>query len=113
MRWPGIETIYGPTLRTTTVFGPGGEGEGDKRWEDLHARVIEHVGPHSWSNQVYTETDGENISLNRCSECPRYLAILYPHHTSAPYESPRPYPTGDRRRPLPFGGLRDCVCKDR
>lgn len=43
MRWPGIEAIYGPTLRTTAVFGPGGEGEGDKRWEDLHTRVIEHV----------------------------------------------------------------------
>ena len=39
MRWPGIEGIYGPTLRTTTVFGDGGE----KRWEDLHTRVIEHV----------------------------------------------------------------------
>ncbi|KAF8579030.1 hypothetical protein K439DRAFT_1395051 [Ramaria rubella] len=38
MRWPGIEGIYGPTLRTTTVFGEGGE----KRWEDLHTRVIEH-----------------------------------------------------------------------
>jgi 26S proteasome regulatory subunit N5 len=39
MRWPGIEGIYGPTLRTTTVFGAGGE----KRLEDLHTRVIEHV----------------------------------------------------------------------
>jgi hypothetical protein len=39
MRWPGIEGIYGPTLRTTTVFGK----EGEKRWEDLHTRVIEHV----------------------------------------------------------------------
>ncbi|KAF8531920.1 26S proteasome non-ATPase regulatory subunit 12 [Gautieria morchelliformis] len=38
MRWPGIEGIYGPTLRTTTVFGK----EGEKRWEDLHTRVIEH-----------------------------------------------------------------------
>ncbi|KAF8516535.1 26S proteasome non-ATPase regulatory subunit 12 [Hysterangium stoloniferum] len=38
MRWPRIEGIYGPTLRATTVFGDGG----DKRWEDLHTRVIEH-----------------------------------------------------------------------
>lgn len=43
MRWPGIESIYGPTLRATTVYGPGGDGAGDKRWEDLHTRVIEHV----------------------------------------------------------------------
>jgi hypothetical protein len=37
MRWPGIEAIYGPFLRTTPVFSS------DKRWEDLHTRVIEHV----------------------------------------------------------------------
>jgi 26S proteasome regulatory subunit N5 len=37
MRWPGIEMIYGPLLRTTPVFSS------DKRWEDLHTRVIEHV----------------------------------------------------------------------
>jgi len=36
MRWPGIETLYGPFLRTTPVFSS------DKRWEDLHTRVIEH-----------------------------------------------------------------------
>jgi 26S proteasome regulatory subunit N5 len=40
MRWPGIENIYGPTLRKTAVFIKGDEG--DKRWEDLHTRVIEH-----------------------------------------------------------------------
>jgi hypothetical protein len=37
MRWPGIEEIYGPHLRTTSVF------QTDKRWQDLHTRVIEHV----------------------------------------------------------------------
>ncbi|KDQ17766.1 hypothetical protein BOTBODRAFT_53290 [Botryobasidium botryosum FD-172 SS1] len=42
MRWPGIESIYGPTLRATAVYGSGGDGAGDKRWEDLHTRVIEH-----------------------------------------------------------------------
>jgi 26S proteasome regulatory subunit N5 len=36
MRWPGIEGIYGPSLRQTDVF------QVDKRWEDLHTRVIEH-----------------------------------------------------------------------
>ncbi|KZV91331.1 PCI-domain-containing protein [Exidia glandulosa HHB12029] len=38
MRWPGIQGIYGETLSATSVFGPGNE----KRWEDLHTRVIEH-----------------------------------------------------------------------
>lgn len=37
MRWPGIEMIYGEFLRKTPVFTT------DKRWEDLHTRVIEHV----------------------------------------------------------------------
>ena len=41
MRWPGIQGIYGETLRATSVFGP----ESGKRWEDLHTRVIEHVRP--------------------------------------------------------------------
>ncbi|KAF9460148.1 PCI-domain-containing protein [Collybia nuda] len=36
MRWPGIETIYGEFLQKTPVF------MSDKRWEDLHTRVIEH-----------------------------------------------------------------------
>lgn len=40
MRWPGIEHIYGATLRSTPVFGPSEDGA--KRWEDLHTRVIEH-----------------------------------------------------------------------
>ncbi|KAF8349715.1 hypothetical protein F5887DRAFT_877458 [Amanita rubescens] len=36
MRWPGIESIYGQFLRQTPIFSQ------DKRWEDLHTRVIEH-----------------------------------------------------------------------
>ena len=37
MRWPGVESLYGPHLRPTTIFSS------DKVWEDLHTRVIEHV----------------------------------------------------------------------
>lgn len=37
MRWPGIESLYGPHLRPTTIFSS------EKVWEDLHTRVIEHV----------------------------------------------------------------------
>ncbi len=56
MRWPGIEGLYGQSLRQTTVFGSKGtagvqgdieedaeEAKGDKRWEVLHDRVVEHV----------------------------------------------------------------------
>ncbi|KAK0549255.1 proteasome regulatory particle subunit [Tilletia horrida] len=41
MRWPGIETLYGPTLRSTDIFAQADE-EGEKRWEELHKRVVEH-----------------------------------------------------------------------
>lgn len=62
MRWPGIESLYGPTLRQSPVFAPdstlvvksaktlanaigvdkvaGPPGVG--RWEALHKRVVEH-----------------------------------------------------------------------
>ncbi|KAK7468686.1 proteasome regulatory particle subunit [Stygiomarasmius scandens] len=36
MRWPGIEQLYGEFLRQTPVFSI------EKRWEDLHTRIIEH-----------------------------------------------------------------------
>ncbi|KAG6817714.1 hypothetical protein H0H87_004505 [Tephrocybe sp. NHM501043] len=36
MRWPGIVSIYGEFLQQTPVFSS------EKRWEDLHTRVIEH-----------------------------------------------------------------------
>ncbi|ORX40142.1 PCI domain-domain-containing protein [Kockovaella imperatae] len=61
MRWPGIESIYGPTLRQSPVFASGSElgrktgikadedksrdnglSPGDHRWEELHKRVVEH-----------------------------------------------------------------------
>jgi 26S proteasome regulatory subunit N5 len=61
MRWPGIEELYGPKIRTSPVFAPdsdlgkktGTNAEGKKaeelekpgewRWEQLHKRVVEHV----------------------------------------------------------------------
>ncbi|KAE8221571.1 hypothetical protein CF319_g5090 [Tilletia indica] len=41
MRWPGIETLYGPMLRATPIFAQADE-DGEKRWEELHKRVVEH-----------------------------------------------------------------------
>ncbi|CDZ96764.1 26S proteasome regulatory complex, subunit RPN5/PSMD12 [Phaffia rhodozyma] len=41
MRWPGIETLYGPTLRASSVFSAN-DKKGESRWEVLHNRVIEH-----------------------------------------------------------------------
>lgn len=54
-RWPRIESLYGPGLRQTRVFGANGSagvdgdieqeitaGQGEKRFEELHKRVVEH-----------------------------------------------------------------------
>jgi 26S proteasome regulatory subunit N5 len=55
MRWPGIEAIYGPTLRESSVFSQSiAEGEADdgtKRWNALHQRVIEHVSSRHRDHQ--------------------------------------------------------------
>lgn len=40
MRWPGIEAMYSPILRSTPTFG--NDEEGNYRWEELHKRVVEH-----------------------------------------------------------------------
>ncbi|CBQ67980.1 probable RPN5-26S proteasome regulatory subunit [Sporisorium reilianum SRZ2] len=46
MRWPGIETLYGPLLRTSPTFAapPTKQSakDGAHRWEQLHKRVVEH-----------------------------------------------------------------------
>lgn len=41
MRWPGIEALYGPTLRSLDVLAPSERGA-DERWQKLHTRVIEY-----------------------------------------------------------------------
>jgi len=40
MRWPKIEEIYGSTLKETSIFSS--DEAGQKRWNELHNRVIEH-----------------------------------------------------------------------
>lgn len=40
IRWPRIVEVYGNDLRLSWVFSPGEEGE--RRWESLHSRNIEH-----------------------------------------------------------------------
>ncbi|GAA5955636.1 hypothetical protein JCM8115_006811 [Rhodotorula mucilaginosa] len=53
--WNNIEGLYGEALRQTKVFGPAGtagvdgdieedakHGKGDKRWQVLHDRIVEH-----------------------------------------------------------------------
>ncbi|EXX58975.1 proteasome regulatory particle lid subunit RPN5 [Rhizophagus irregularis DAOM 197198w] len=41
MRWPIIQQVFGDMLRKTPVFLIGDEA-GEKRWGELHNRVIEH-----------------------------------------------------------------------
>lgn len=76
MRWPGIESLYGPTLRQSPVFAPGSTlgkktgaraeekkpeelaNPGEARWEELHKRVIEHV---SVRGDAQCKTTGQTV----------------------------------------------------
>ncbi|WFC99610.1 proteasome regulatory particle subunit [Malassezia yamatoensis] len=40
MRWPGIKALYGDMLHSSSVFH--GDDEAEARWNELHARVVEH-----------------------------------------------------------------------
>lgn len=87
MRWPGIENIYGPTLRSTDVFGTGSE----KHWEDLHIRVIEHVrivSHPSFPSLIL-------ISKSFRSEYSCRRAVLHSHHIEALDVVTRPHSTAD------------------
>lgn len=73
-RWPRIESLYGPGLRETRVFGANGtqgvegdieeeitSGQGDKRFAELQKRFVEHN--IRTIAKYYTR-----ISLNRLSQ---------------------------------------------
>ena len=66
MRWPGIEQIYGPHLKKTSVFSS------PKLWEDLHTRVIEHVSVRYYHQRL--------PGLMTPVEYPHCFAILHSHH---------------------------------
>ena len=59
MRWPGIEALYGKFLQKTPVFSQ------EKRWEDLHTRVIEHVSLYRFSSDD-TGIDTPSEYSRRC-----------------------------------------------
>ena len=92
MRWPGIESIYGPYLRQTDVF------TSDKLWEDLHTRVIEHVcHPLLLNYQTYIRLEPNTIF----SEYSDSRQVLHPNHTTAIDNLARPYTPASRRDSLP------------
>ena len=77
MRWPGIEAMYGTFLRKTPVF------ESNKRWEDLHTRVIEHV-----RNFVESNPTSSHLCFPEHSCC---CSILHSDHFSTSDITIRPY----------------------
>ncbi len=79
MRWPGIEQIYGPHLKKTSVFSS------PKLWEDLHTRVIEHVGAYT----VQMRKDDSDTLI----EYPDCIPILHAYHAHATSLASRPHPT--------------------
>jgi 26S proteasome regulatory subunit N5 len=74
MRWPSIETVYGPFLRKTAVFSA------DNRWEDLHTRVIEHVRVVLHNAITEADTVSKNIRVVAAYytriTIPRLIALL-------------------------------------
>jgi len=81
MRWPGIENLYG-ALRKTPVFSS------DKRWEDFHTRVVEHV--------CIEFTYLLRFYLIDLTEHPRRRSILHSNYTDAFNCFIGPYSQGDR-----------------
>ena len=89
MRWPGLETLYGPTLRQSPVFAEwstlgaktGSKAEekktevekpGNLRWEELHKRVIEHV-----RSQIFSPYALRWLLTDRFSEYPSHCRLLF------------------------------------
>jgi len=103
MRWPGIESLYGPHLRPTTIF------TGDKIWEDLHTRVIEHVCCCSSPSTQQSLTFVHSAFLEHSSHC----RILYPNHPPPPHLPPRSHPSASRRSSLAAGCVRHCLGTNR
>ena len=99
MRWPGIESLYGPFLRPTTIFS------GDKVWEDLHTRVIEHVRCSSSPSILTVLTLVRPVSTEYSS----HRRILHPNYTTPPHLPPRSYPPTSRRSSLSAGCVRYCL----
>ena len=68
-----MEALYGPHLRETDVF------KSDKRWGDLHTRIIEHVSPCiSLSNSPMLNFRVQNIRII----AQYYTRIRLPHLTT-------------------------------
>jgi hypothetical protein len=91
MRWPGIEAMYGTFLRKTPVF------ESNKRWEDLHTRVIEHVRNFVESNP----TSSHSCFLEHSCCC----SILHADYFGTSDITIRPYLKTNGRNPRSIGRL--------
>ncbi|KAL0083537.1 PCI domain-containing protein [Phycomyces blakesleeanus] len=65
MRWPMIEDKYGELLGKTSVFKKSAE-DGQKRWKELHHRVIEHNIRviAKYYTRVSTKRLGQLLDLN-------------------------------------------------
>lgn len=64
MRWPHMEALYGPHLRETDVF------KSEKRWEDLHTRIIEHVSLALHTRHAVTDTELHRTSASSLNTTP-------------------------------------------
>ncbi len=89
MRWPGIETLYGPMLRETATFNAGDSGG------QVERRCRSGDGAR-WQPPM-----GAAAQARGGAQHPRHFALLHAHHARAPRAAARPLArpvrTGARR----------------
>jgi predicted Zn-ribbon and HTH transcriptional regulator len=84
MRWPGIESLYGPSLRKTPVFST------EIRWEHLHTRVIEHVRE---ACKIMQKKFTPELTIPL--ECPSCGRVLQQNYVVSPYSAAGSYTKGN------------------
>lgn len=116
MRWPGIESLYGPTLRQSPTFatdsllgkktGIKAEGKtaeeierpGESRWEQLHKRVVEHVSGYlSFLGVFFSLSFFLGSSSRRNMTCANMSTLEPPGHRAILHPNPPGAPNGTSR----------------
>lgn len=81
MRWSYVKELYESELRTSTsatgVFEPATD-EGNKRWEDLRKRVVEHVS-FKVHQMVLIIIHFKVTTYLQCVSSPKFNDVAYLH----------------------------------
>jgi hypothetical protein len=131
--WNNIEGLYGEALRQTKVFGPAGtagvdgdieedakHGKGDKRWQVLHDRIVEHVSAGLFvlrasfgSRRRYCVRLNARLTTFPPTEHPSRRRLLHADHALPTVDVPLPPDERDGAVPVAVGHVQDGVRQDR